>query len=205
MFQTGFLQLGRIRGAPIRIHWSVLLGLLFFSGFRFAPAAWLGFVALILIHELGHALIVLRYGLRVVAVDVHGFGGECRWEGTPTAWQRAVIAWGGVFGQAVLLLGTLGVLYATGAPTTLFGAELASVFVYTNLWLAGVNLLPIPPLDGSKAWSIVSLWKTRRARLAGARQEVQRLEAIDHVPSALNAKDAARLQKLFEDALRSGR
>src|SRR5579859_4663516 len=116
MFETGFLRLGRIRGAPIRIHWSVALGLLFFTGFRFEPAAWLGFIALILMHELGHALMVLRYGLRVVAVDVHGFGGECRWEGTPTAWQRAAIAWGGVMGQAVVLVATLAYIFVTGGP-----------------------------------------------------------------------------------------
>jgi len=205
MFQTGFLQLGRFRGAPIRIHWSVLLGVLFFTGFRFAPAAWLGFVAIILLHELGHALMVVRYGLRVNAIDVHGFGGECRWSGDATPWQRAIIAWGGVLAQALLLAGTFAFIHFTGAPVTRFGAELAAVFTETNLWVIGLNLLPVPPLDGATAWSIVPLWKARRRasvdRRAGARAELRRIEKIDYGRSGLSDTDEARVRKLFEDAI----
>jgi stage IV sporulation protein FB len=208
MFQSGFLELGRIRGAPVRLHWSVLLGVLFFTGFRFSPAAWLGFVALVLIHELGHAAVVLRYGLRVVGIELHGFGGECRWDGQATPWERAVIAWGGVLAQAVLLAVTFGVVLVTGGPTTHFGTELVAVFTQTNVWLALVNLLPIPPLDGANAWSVVRAWRGHRAatsHLARSRRELERLEAIDRgvVPSsALSQEDADRLHRLFEDAVR---
>jgi stage IV sporulation protein FB len=212
MFETGFLQLGRIRGAPIRLHWSVLLGVLFFTGFRFAPAAWLGFVALVLIHELGHAAVVLGFGLRVVAIDVHGFGGQCRWDGQASPWQRAIIAWGGVLAQAALLAATLVLVALTGGPRTSFEAELVSVFTRTNAYLAVINLLPIPPLDGANAWTIVRAWKMRRAassRAARAHQEVRRIEAIDREvgkgQSALSEADASRLQKLFDDALRQKR
>jgi stage IV sporulation protein FB len=209
MFETGFLQIGRIRGAPIRIHWSVLLGVLFFTGFRFAPAAWLGFVALVLVHELGHAGIVLRYGLRVLAIDVHGFGGQCRWEGQASPWQRAVIAWGGVLAQAALLAATLLFVTLTGGPTTSFGAELVSVFTHTNAYLALINLLPIPPLDGANAWTVVSAWRARRAntsRASRAREELRRIEAVDRDVGSgrgsLSEADANRVQKLFDDALR---
>jgi stage IV sporulation protein FB len=204
MFESGFLQIARVRGAPIRIHWSVLLGLMFFTGFRFAPAAWLGFVALILIHELGHAALVLRYGLRVVAIDVHGFGGECRWSGDTTPWQRAVIAWGGVLAQGILMAATYGILYATGGPVNAFWAELAGVFLITNRWLIGINLLPIPPLDGANAWTLVSLWKARHAargdRRAKAQKELRRIEKMDYGRGGLSDEDEARVRKLFEDA-----
>jgi stage IV sporulation protein FB len=204
MFQSGYYLLGRLRGAPIRIHWSVLVGVLFFTGFRFAPAAWLGFVALILLHELGHAALVLRYGLRVNAIDVHGFGGECRWSGEATAWQHAVIAWGGVLAQLLVLVGTTIFVHLTGGPRTLFGAELASVLTDTNLWLAGINLLPIPPLDGAHAWTILPLWKARRAELAsrtGAKRELRRVERMDYGRGGLSDADEARIRKLFEDAV----
>jgi stage IV sporulation protein FB len=209
MFQAGFFEVGRIRGAPIRVHWSVLLGILFFTGFRFAPAAWVAFVVLILVHELGHAAVVLRYRLRVVSIDVHGFGGECRWEGQATPWQRAIVAWGGVLAQAALLVVAFGVVILTGGPVSRVGTELVSVFMQTNAWLAMVNLLPIPPLDGANAWTIVRAWKTRHAtrnHLAFAQAELDRIEAIDRGAdrgtSALSQEDASRLQRLFEDALR---
>jgi stage IV sporulation protein FB len=203
MFETGFLQLGRIRGAPIRIHWSVALGLLFFTGFRFEPGAWLGFIALILVHELGHAALVLRYRLRVVSLDVHGFGGECRWSGNATAWERAAIAWGGVLAQLVLFVATFAFVHLTGGPVTRFGAELAYVFTETNLWVMAINLLPVPPLDGSNAWSIISLWKARRAsagRRSSARKELQRIEQMDYARGGLSDEDEARVRRLFESA-----
>jgi stage IV sporulation protein FB len=207
MFETGFLQLGRIRGAPIRVHWSVVLGLLVFTGFRFDPGAWLGFVALILIHELGHAALVLRYRLRVVSLDVHGFGGECRWAGEATAWERAAIAWGGVLAQLVLFVATLVFIRVTGAPVTRFGAELAYVFTETNMWVMALNLLPVPPLDGSNAWSIVGLWKARQKarrasshRRSSARKELERIEKMDYGRGGLSDEDEARVRRLFDEA-----
>src|SRR5262245_31795457 len=61
--ESGFLHLGRFRGVPLRMHVLAPLGALFFSGFRFEPGAWLGFVLIILLHEIGHALLVMRYRL----------------------------------------------------------------------------------------------------------------------------------------------
>jgi stage IV sporulation protein FB len=211
MFDTGFLPIARVRGAPVRIHWSVVLGALFFTGLRFAPAAWLAFLALVLIHELGHAAVVLACGMRVVSVDVLAFGGVCRWTGDSTPLQRAVIAWGGVLAQLALYAVTWGVMLATGAPTSRFGLDLFSVFTTTNLWVAMVNLLPIPPLDGATAWTLVGAFRARRpgarraAAKASARRDLRELERVERKPSGLSEADEARLRKLFEDASRLGR
>jgi len=132
------------------VHWSAPLGALFFSGFRFAPGAWAGFILLILVHELGHAFLAMRYRLRVRGIDVHGLGGQCRYEGGGTRRQHIVIAWGGVLAQAVVLL--LAVTVLRPVSTTPFTQELAETFVGTNVWLIALNLLPIPPLDGATAW-----------------------------------------------------
>jgi stage IV sporulation protein FB len=164
MFETGYLQIAKLKGAPVRIHWSVVIGAVMFTGFRLAPAAWLGFVLLVLVHELGHAALVLLYRLDVVSVDVHGFGGVCRWQGVSTRWERAVIAWGGVLAQLAILALTYGLVLATGAPTSSFATELVYVFTATNLWLLLINLIPVAPLDGVDAWTIVRAWKERRGR-----------------------------------------
>ncbi len=208
MFETGFLQIARIRGAPVRLHWSVALGAVFFTGLHFEPAAWFAFLALVLIHELGHAAVVFSCRLGVAGIDVLAFGGVCRWSGESTPLQRAVIAWGGVLAQLALCAVTWGVVVATGPPTSRFGAEVASVFTETNLWMVMLNLLPIPPLDGGTAWTIFGAWKGRRRgsdRLAGARRDLRGLEVIDRRPTGLDAADEERLRKLFADATRERR
>jgi hypothetical protein len=57
LVKSGYLRIGRFRGAPIRLHWTVPLACVVFTRFSFVPGAWLGFVLLVLIHELGHAVL----------------------------------------------------------------------------------------------------------------------------------------------------
>jgi hypothetical protein len=71
----GYLTLGRWRTAPERVHWTLPVGALVFGQGRFVPGFWLGFLLLVLIHELGHAVLVRRYRHRVVSIDIHALGG----------------------------------------------------------------------------------------------------------------------------------
>lgn len=154
MFDRGYLTLGRVHGIPIRVHWTMPVGALIFGGLRFAPAFWLGFFVLVLAHELGHAWFVRRYRHHVLAVEVTGFGGLCRWSGRASPYERAVIAWGGVVAQGLLLIVAAALLAAFGPARSVWTAELAHVFTRTNLWLIALNLLPLPPLDGAEAWPL---------------------------------------------------
>src|SRR6266542_4473425 len=129
MLQNGYLQLGRWRGVPLRAHVLTPLGAFLFTGFRFEPGAWLGFIVLIWLHEMGHALLVMRYGLGVSSIDLHAYGGVCRWSGQATEHQRSVIAWGGVGAQVVVFVLTAAFVTATGIPRAPFGRQL--VFVVT--------------------------------------------------------------------------
>jgi stage IV sporulation protein FB len=168
---TGAWSLGRIGGVAVRLHWSALLGAIFFSGFRFAPGAWLGFVAVILVHELGHALVVRVTGQHVFGVDVHGLGGECRWAGHATPLQRAAIAWGGVWAQLALFAVALPVSWVVGHHLGAFGADLLHALTWSSLSLAAINLLPIAPLDGAEAWKLPRLLAARlRERRAASRK-----------------------------------
>jgi Zn-dependent protease len=155
MFERGYLQIGRIRGIPLRIHWTMPLGALLFSGFSFAPAFWVGFFVVVLVHELGHAVLARRYRLHVLAIDITGFGGLTRFAGSTTRHERSVIAWGGVLAQALLFVLTLGVAFVTGPPRSWMLAQLVAVFTTANLFIIGLNLLPFPPLDGAQAWRLV--------------------------------------------------
>ncbi len=163
MFQTGFWTIARYRGVPIRLHWSLPLGALFFGRFAFVPGFWLGFVALVLVHELGHASLARARKLSVYDVQVHGLGGVCvHRRGTP--FDDAIVAWGGVLAQFFVLYVPARVLLALVPVTSEFSAQLLSALLTTNLWLIGINLLPIPPLDGAKAWQLPKLWWQRRKR-----------------------------------------
>src|SRR6185503_15369253 len=99
--------IANVRGVPLRVHWTTLIAALVFTGFALDPGRWVGFFLLVVVHELGHAALVRRYGFHVEAIEVNGLGGVCAWGGDATAKQRAVIAWGGVLAQAALLLATV--------------------------------------------------------------------------------------------------
>ena len=104
MMSVGWLVLYRFRGGAVRLHFSIPLAAFVFGRFAFVPGFWLGFVVLVLGHELGHATMVRLVGARVGNIDVHGLGGSCSWYGSPSPIGRAWIAWGGVLAQAVMLL-----------------------------------------------------------------------------------------------------
>ena len=199
-FANGYLVLGRWRGAPVRAHWSVPIGAFVFGQFQFVPGFWLGFFLLILIHEMGHAIVVHRQRCRVISIDVHGVGGLCQWTGAATAIGRARIAWGGVQAQFALLLLTIAALQIFGRPTP-FVAQLVSAFTTTNLILILINLIPAPSLDGGEAWKLPGLLWRRRRRLARERRqetlvrELRDLEVADREPIRPEAR--AAVEDLF--------
>lgn len=145
---------------PIRLHWSIPLGALLFGHFQFVPGFWLGFVLLVLFHELGHAYLAHRRRLDVLEVQVHGLGGVCvHASGSP--FDNAIVAWGGVLAQALFLIPAYAIPHFVPV-TNVYVAQLVWAFTTTNLWLIGLNLIPIEPLDGAQAWQLPKLWLERR-------------------------------------------
>lgn len=185
----GWWTLGRVRGAPIRVHWTLLLGALVWSRFQIAPAFWLGFALLILIHELGHALMVLRYGLGLSEIAVHGAGGYCRHHRAGTRFQEAVVAWGGVWAQLALYALTRLLLVLLGPPTSEHAAQVAYVFTDVNLWVAALNLIPFEPLDGAKAWPLVGMLAARWRKKAAVHEASQRRRSVQDELRALERLD----------------
>jgi Zn-dependent protease len=194
----GWWTLGRLRGAPIRLHWSLLLGALIWSRFRFAPVFWLAFAALILLHELGHALVIVRYRLGLSEIALHGAGGHCRHERSGTRFEEGIVAWGGVLAQLTLYVVTQLCASLFGPITSPQLATLHYVFTDINLWVAALNLIPFEPLDGAKAWPVVGslLARLRRSNPAGGRprnrrsvqDELRDLERIETRDETTNQK-----------------
>jgi Zn-dependent protease len=202
MFSTGYWTLGRVRGAPVRVHWSAPFGAIAFTGFAFSPGLWAGFFLLVILHELGHAALVQRFGYEVVAVRVHAFGGDCQWSGDPTGAEVAAVAWGGVLVQAVLWVAATVALAILGPPSTPVVAALAFTFTSTNARVIVFNLLPIPPLDGHRAWQLLPMWwqarqeqraylRDRAARQREKGRDVARAQARKAAEKELTAFDVA--------------
>jgi Zn-dependent protease len=182
MFSGGWFTVARWRGIPIKIHWSAPLGAFLWTGGSPSLARIGAWLFMIVVHELGHAVLVKHARAHVTHVTVHGMGGECWWQGDVTPIQRAMIAFGGVWAQCLLALGAYGFALAA-QPSTQLGLDLFEMFTRYNLYNAAFNLVPVPPLDGSQAWKLFPLlWK----RLRYGRLESQR---------ARNAREMRQIQK----------
>jgi Zn-dependent protease len=202
----GYLTLGRWRGAPVRLHWTLPVAALVFGQGRIVPGFWLGFFLLVFVHELGHAFLVRRYRHQVVSIDVHALGGVCRWSGEPTAIDRARIAWGGVLAQAVAYGVARAALALAGPPETVFAAQLLAAFTTTNLWLIAINLIPVPPLDGAEAWKLIGLRRRRRrggskaaSGFAYEREAATLARYADEPPAPVKAAVDDALRRIADD------
>ncbi|HXM72441.1 MAG TPA: site-2 protease family protein [Candidatus Dormibacteraeota bacterium] len=173
------VRLGRIAGVEVGLHWSLaivfvlivwtLAGQFFPSVVPDQPqsAYWLvsAFAAVLfytslLSHEMGHALVARRLGVKVDGITLWIFGGVARLRGdaaTPSAEVKIAIA-GPIVSLAVaILFGVITfVLDATAGPPLVEGACLW--LAASNALLLLFNLIPAFPLDGGRllrAW----LWQ----------------------------------------------
>lgn len=138
---------------PVKITPMFWLFLVFFSGMYQAitpeSLIWAGvaFVGL-LVHELGHAFAVLRFGRRP-EITLEAFGGNVRYDGRGiSAKQRFLITTAGpLFGGALAVL-------AWSCLKIGFFSGMGEYALYATMWVNGfwtlLNLLPVEPLDGGK-------------------------------------------------------
>jgi hypothetical protein len=195
--QPGYWTLGRHpQYGDIDVHILTPLGPLVLSRFDWVPGYWVGILVLVMLHEVGHALLARRYGMRVTAIRLHGLGGHCAYFGAPTPWHRAVIAWGGVMMQGVLLLVALTWLFGAGRPQSAFLYHFQDAWLASNIFLIVLNLLPIDPLDGGQAWRALPMlrkrWQDRKRRA--------HLRVIDPGDEAAKPRGAASTKPLSPDA-----
>ena len=165
------VRLGRIAGIPIGLNWSLLVvfwlitwGL---AGGWFptvapdhSPAAYWAaavvtatlFYGSLLAHELGHALVARRKGVRVRGITLWLFGGVAKLEGE-AATAQAALRIAGV--GPLVSLGVAGLSASIGAVLALGGAHELVVGIFgwlavINVVLAVFNLVPASPLDGGR-------------------------------------------------------
>ncbi|MBI4535913.1 MAG: site-2 protease family protein, partial [Ignavibacteriae bacterium] len=170
------LQLGRIFGIPIGVNysWFIVFALITMSlttqfnhlhpEWSFAEHLTLGiatsilFFTSVLLHELGHSVLALRYRIPVQSITLFIFGGVAaisREPEKPSHEFNIAIA-----GPAVsAILGALFYGLASVTRGTMEGvASLGQWLGYINMMLAGFNLIPGFPLDGGRILRSI-VWK----------------------------------------------
>lgn len=182
---SGAWRIGTFRGIALNVHvtfvllltWILLVPLL--AGRGLGPALTsAAYVTLlfgcVVLHELGHALTAQRYGIATQSITLYPIGGIARLLRMPREPRQEL--WIALAGPAVngvialLLFGglTAAHAWAGGPPVEFRGGNLPSRLLWTNLALAGFNLLPAFPMDGGRVL---------RAFLAG-RMEYRRATRI---------------------------
>jgi len=155
----------RAFGYPVSVGWTGIL-LMALYGFMQAGSqvnayglvvAVLGALVVglsVLVHELGHAVVADRFGMRSPRIRLHGMGGECAYGGHPSSKQRLWIALAGPGAGFLLAIASIAALYGLGRagvrlPPILNQAVIMMVWI--NVVWSVLNLLPMQPLDGSTA------------------------------------------------------
>lgn len=112
-----------------------------------------GFVLLLLVHELGHVIAAKRIGLPVSApLFIPFVGALIAMKKQPLdAKTEAYVAFGGP------ILGTIGAVAVFGAAYYMDSPLLYSL-AYIGFLLNLINLLPIHPLDGGRIATAVTRW-----------------------------------------------
>lgn len=181
----GLWQLARWKGVPILFHWSLLLGLVWFGLlYRGAVPALLtfaGFFALLLIHELGHAVAAWSRGVRVHEIRLYLLHGLCRHAYPNRERDHVFIAWGGVLAQGVVLVIAVAAkwtLEVTAPDINLLLAPLFRSLILGNMVMIAINLIPVAPLDGHLAWRVLKPLRRTWVARAGAFSPLERLRVM---------------------------
>jgi Zn-dependent protease len=161
----GFVRLTRIAGVTVYMHWSVIAVtmVLLLNAIRDAAVTvflLFAYLAVLLLHEAGHALAAQRLGYRVWSIEMYPFHGLTRYEAPASHYHACVVAWGGVLAQLMVALPLIYWSATFGFTRVGVFNALIAIFGYLSAVIAVLNLLPVGRLDGATAWQIVPyLWR----------------------------------------------
>jgi Zn-dependent protease/CBS domain-containing protein len=154
-------------GVPVRLHFTFLLLLIFLlvtdlgshqSSGNYALFL-AGLLASVLLHEMAHALVASRFGVRTTEIVMFPIGGLSRMERPLTPVEELWVSLAGPLMNLLLAAGLFGyILYMHQTVSFIRLSDLAQPtdqnilprLAFGNLLLAGFNLLPAFPMDGGR-------------------------------------------------------
>lgn len=153
------LRIATVAGIPIRLHFTLLLVPLFFymrmGSISFALIAFIiASFGCVVLHELGHSLVALRYGIPIRDITLYPIGGVAMIEKRPEPKQEFWIALAGPAVNVLIAVFLFSVLSLTAGHTVSdqlneLTAILAQLMI-VNIYLVLFNLIPAFPMDGGR-------------------------------------------------------
>ena len=178
-------KVGRVAGIDISIHpsWLIIAFLITYSlaasqfprQFRgwtegqywvVAAATAVLFFASVLAHELSHAILARRFGLKVEGITLFIFGGATTIDAdSRTPREEALIAIAGPATSLIIGLGLVGIGVFVDQPQL---RALVEWLGFVNVALGIFNLIPGFPMDGGRVLRAF-IWRLRGDRLVATR------------------------------------
>lgn len=136
------MKIGRFLGVPVFLNWSFLLFLVLISYFSAESMPLiLGAFLIVLLHEFGHVIAGIYFGLNVISVTLYPFGGIASMIVPKKPKQEMVIALAGPMVNVLLI------------PIIHFIIpyfDVSQILFKLNLMMLVFNLIPALPLDGGR-------------------------------------------------------
>ncbi|MBW8756399.1 MAG: ATP-dependent Clp protease adaptor ClpS [Burkholderiales bacterium] len=152
----GFVRVARVGGASLDLHWSCFVGGVVLSAAgEYRPDLMLplmiGYILVVLVHELWHALAARALGLTVYGIRLRGLGGHCI-TGLPLGARATIILFSaGLLAQAVLFAATLGARSQMGGPEGRTLGAFIVAFTLGNALAFVSSLVPWTSRDGLRS------------------------------------------------------
>lgn len=166
------LELGKILGIPVRVHWTMLFLVMLLSwgggllGLVGSVVSLALLFASIVAHELAHALAARRYGIGTTDIVLQPLGGVAKIEREPAnGTQEVVIALAGP-AMSLAIAAVAGVGAWLSAPVPVLHGVLVALAT-ANAMLGLFNLLPAFPMDGGRV--LRGLLRRRRGMVQATR------------------------------------
>ena len=173
-FPSMSIQIGKIMSIPIKLHITFLLILPLFAwifsiqpspfGFLeiepaltryfFGTIAAISLFICVILHELGHSFVAMKYGIKIKNITLMIFGGVASMESIPKAPKAEFLI--ALAGPSVsIILGIISLVLLNIWIIPVFGIEspffiLFNLLGWLNIVLGIFNLLPAFPMDGGR-------------------------------------------------------
>lgn len=162
---AGTVRAFRLLGVPVRFHFTFILLLIFLLVTDLGHQASgsyalfiIGLFASVLLHEMGHAWVASRFGVRTTEIVMFPIGGVSRMERTPKPSAELWISLAGPIVNVLIAGAIFGYMASTRQGMEFKLSELVQPtdtnvlprLAFANILLAGFNLLPAFPMDGGR-------------------------------------------------------
>ena len=163
---AGTVNVFRVFGVPVKLHFTFILFAIFaaVSVLSSSPthASYTVFIGgsliSVLLHELGHAAMASRFGVRTVEIVMFPIGGLSRMESALLPWQEILVASAGPLVNLLLAGALFAYMTASHQVSQIVISDLVqpsgksalALLLYGNVLLAAFNLLPAYPMDGGR-------------------------------------------------------